>query len=140
MKGREWCQESLHAPVRHWLQTRCEQGDNKAALVRVRLQAAHSALGFDSVSKAAGGSVNLVSTGETGVPGRKTGSGGRAGVVVSSATLGLAASEKTGDSPGVGSANIFLGRAGVYKRFRLAPAQDASDIQKVVMHSDFVSS
>jgi hypothetical protein len=132
--------ESLHAPVKHWLQTRCEQGDNKAALVRVRLQAAHSALGFDSLSNAAGGSVTLVSTGETGVSGRKIGSGGRAGVVVSSATLGLAASEKTGDSPGVGSANIFLGRVGVYKRYRAGLARDDSNIQKVVKHSDFVSS
>lgn len=118
MKARVWPRESLHAPVKHWLQTRCEQGDSKAALVRLRLQAAQSALGFDSVSKAAGGSVTLLPAGETGVSGRNTGSGGRAGVV-SSVTLGLAASEKTGDSPGVGSAIIFLGRAGVYKHFRV---------------------
>jgi hypothetical protein len=130
----------LHGPVKHGLQTRCEQGDNKAALVRVRLQAAHSALDFGSLSKAAGGSVALVSTGETGVSGRKIGSGGRAGVVVSSATPGLAASEKTGDSPGVGSANIFLGRAGVYKRFRADRARDDSGSQMVVKHSDFVRS
>ena len=102
--------------MKHWLQTKCEQGDSKAALVSVLLQAAHNAFGFDSVPKTAGGSVALVLTGEIGVSGRKI--GGRVGVVVSSATLGLAASEKTGDSPGVGRANIFLGRAGVCKGFR----------------------
>lgn len=60
-------------------------------------------------------------------------------MAVSSASLGLAASEKTGDSPGVGSANIFLGRAGVYKWFRVELARGDSDLQKVVKHSDFGS-
>jgi hypothetical protein len=103
---------ALRHPVRHGLQTRCLQGESRAALVRTRLQAAHVAEESEVAALEGRRSCKGV-TGEMGEAGSNASR--KLGGVLRDTGASLDLRDVNGDSSGVSGIGIFFVLIGVFR-------------------------